>query len=317
MEFRHLNIIRQAVACGFNLTRVAEALHVSQPGISRQIRELEEELGVQIFVRSGKKILGLTPPGKEVLDAANAIMEENSRLKSIVSRFEANPHGVLRIASTAFAIPLLSAALAELRAAYPETRLTIRQYEAAGVAQALIHDQADIGIGGEGILGKVDIISRPCLKSRFVLAGLPRFFHHSPSTPSLKSLSTIALLSYPEGSSVRRPVDTAFRNAGIRPMIVLTGDTILLLSCAEAGMGVAVVCGPSKSVVEKHWGVVAHDASALFEDIPLWLAVRRGKLLREFEAHFCGALAPDLDFQSFQQDVLSRDTERWEPEFII
>ena len=82
-------------------------------------------------------------------------------------------------------------------------------------------------------------------------------------------------------------------------------------------MGVAVVCGLSKSAVEKHWGVGVHDASTLFEDIPLWMAVRRGKLLREFEAHFCCALAPDLDFESFQQDVLSRDSGRWEPEFII
>ncbi|MDR1125716.1 MAG: LysR family transcriptional regulator [Deltaproteobacteria bacterium] len=317
MEFRHLEIIRQAVACGFNLTRVAAALYVSQPGVSRQIRELEEELGVQVFVRVGKKILGLTLPGEEVLASANVIMEESSRLKSLVVRFEANPRGVLRIAATSPALPLLSNALAGLRASYPEVRSVVRQCGADEVAEALVHNRADIGIGGRGMLGKAGVIARACPKLRFVIAGLREFFATAPAPPDLERLAALPLLCYPENYVEQQQVEAAFRRAGLQPAPVLTGDADFLLSCAQAGLGVAIVCASCQGIAEKAKELTAYDAGSLFEDVSMWLALRRGKLPRDFEACVCRALIPGLDMEAFQKDILAREVGKWEREFAV
>ena len=317
MEFRHLEILRQAVACEFNLTRVAEALHVSQPGISRQLRELEEELGVQLFIRSGKRLLGLTQPGKEALASAGVIMEESARLKSIVARFGAKPCGVLRITATSFVLPLLGSHLAALREQYPGVRCALRQRDALETADALIYDRADIGIGGRGLLGKADVVARPLPPLRYSIVAPKNLLAPSSAPPTLEELAALPLLSYPEGSAERQQVDAAFAQAGLAPNVALTGDTAFLLSCAEAGMGPAIVCGPARGVMEHNRQLAVFDGSHLFEDSRAWLAVRRGKLLRNFEAQFCRGLLPAIDLEAFQRDILSRSAREWETEFVI
>jgi len=315
MEFRHLEIVRQAVACGFNLTRAAEALHVSQPGISRQIRELEEELGVRIFIRAGKKFLGLTQAGKEVAAAADAIMEESARLKSLVARLEARPCGVLRIAAASCALPLMGQRLAELRTEYPEVRFALRQCDAPAAADALIFDRADIGIGGRGMLGKADVVARPLPALPFSIVVPKSLRAQTAVAPTLEELAAVPLLSYPDDAAERQLVDAAFARAGLAPEMLLTGDATFLIRCAEAGMGAAIVCGsPDREQVPQ---CVVFDGSGWFESSRLWLAARRGKLLREFEARFCRSLLPDLDMEQFQREILSRNAREWEPEFAI
>lgn len=317
MEFRHLEIIRQAAACGFNITRVAESLYVSQPGISRQIRELEDELGVRIFIRSGKKILGLTPPGKEVLASADRIMEEHSRLKSLVARYEANPRGALRIAVTPFALPLLPGVIRSLRFSYPEVRVSVIQLDATEVAEALLHDRADIGMGGRGMLGKKEIISRSCPQLPFVIVGHERFFPAGSAMPSLEDLVNLPLLGYPDNSAEQQIIERAFRQAGLTATTILNGDTGFLLECAKSALGVAILCGQEATALEKTAGILAYEAGKLFAGAPLWLAVRRGKLVRDFEVCFFRELISDLDIPTFQKEILSRDMGNWEPEFAI
>jgi LysR family cys regulon transcriptional activator len=327
MEFRHLEILRQAVACEFNLTRVAEALHVSQPGISRQIRELEEELGVQLFMRAGKKLLGLTQPGKEALASADAIMEEGARMRSIVARFESSPCGVLRIAATSLVLPLLGSRLALLRENCPEVRCSLRLRDALETADELIYDRADIGIGGRGMLGKAEVIARPLPPLRYSIAMPENFLighgARSSAPPTLEELAALPLLAYPEDSAERRQMDAAFERAALSPEVALTGDTDFLLACAAAGMGPAVVCGlpgdpPGDGDVNgRHGRLTMFAASHLFADAQAWLAVRRGKLLRDFEARFCRDLLPGIDLAAFQREILARSAREWEPEFVI
>lgn len=317
MEFRHLEIIRQAASCNFNLTRVAEILHVSQPGISRQIRELEEELGVQLFIRAGKKLLGLTPPGKEVLSSANVIMEENARLKTLVARFEASPRGVLHITATPLTLPLLGCHLALLRTLYPGIHISFRQRDALETAEDLIYDRADIGIGERGMVGKADVVARPLSPLRYSIVALRSLLPQSEAAPTITDLAKLPLLCYPENSPERHSVDRGFAQVGLTPSVVLTGDTAFLLACAEAGAGVAVVCGPIRDSTENTTRLPIFDGSGMFGDIQVWLAVRRGKLLRNVEVQLCRYLDPDLDVELYQKEILTRDAERWEPEFTI
>jgi DNA-binding transcriptional LysR family regulator len=249
---------------------------------------------------------------------------------------------VLRIAATAFVLPLLGGHLARSRERYPEVRFSLRLRDALEAADELIYDRADIGIGGRGMLGKAEIIARPLPPLRYSLAAREHFFARSAAAsglnparmqgapggtaprletapPTLEELAALPLLSYPEGSAERQQVDAAFEQAGLSPEVVLTGDTALLLACAAAGMGIAVVCGLPEGGAVEH-GEYGRDftvvsGSHLFADARAWLAVRRGKLLRDFEARFCRDLLPGMDIVVFQREILARSAR--EPEFVI
>jgi LysR family cys regulon transcriptional activator len=224
---------------------------------------------------------------------------------------------VLRIAATAFTLPFLGQSLALLREQYPEVHVALRQRDALETAEALLYDRADIGIGGRGMLGKADIIARPLPSLRFSIAAAQSLAARLSVPPILEELAAFPLLGYAEGSPERQQVDAAFERSGLRPDVALTGDTAFLLSCAETGMGVAVVCGPLRAITQHSPQLAVFDGAELFEDARAWLAVRRGKLLRDFEARLCRSLLPGLDLESFQKDALSRDGKGWEPEFVI
>ncbi|HBD35067.1 MAG TPA: transcriptional regulator, partial [Cupriavidus sp.] len=162
MNLHQFRFVREAVRQNFNLTEAAKALYTSQPGVSKAIIELEEELGVDIFTRHGKRIRSLTEPGRRILTSVEKILQEVESLKRVGKDYAAQDQGNFTIATThtqaRYALPRV---ISEFTKRYPKVRLSIQQGNPAQIADMILHDQADLGIATEGISGDKSLVSLP------------------------------------------------------------------------------------------------------------------------------------------------------------
>ncbi|MDR1920972.1 MAG: LysR family transcriptional regulator, partial [Candidatus Adiutrix sp.] len=218
MDIQQLKIIQQTANCDFNLTKVAQTMHTSQPGISRQIRALEDELKVELFIRVGKRLVGMTQSGKEVLDIASRIMMDVANLQNIPRRFGESSTGLLRVAATATGLSRLPALAVDFHAQYPRVSVAARQQESDEVAKALRHGEADIGIAGERLRGLPDLATFSCASIGYQ-ALLPPKHALANAKLSLEGLARYPLLTYRAGTEERLHVDNAFAAAGLKPNI--------------------------------------------------------------------------------------------------
>jgi LysR family cys regulon transcriptional activator len=317
VDLHKLKIVQQAADCDFNLTRTAQALHTSQPGISRQILELEEELGMALFIRVGKRLIGMTPPGKELLEIAGRILAEVRNIQGLPARFGKNDTGMLRLAANAPGAVRIPGILAAFHSRYPDVRVVVRQQETFAVVSALLHDEADIGIGGEQLRGVRELVAFPCALAKYrmlIPQGHPLALE---ARPDLESLAAWPLLTYRGGTEERLRVDNAFSGAGIVPRIAITGDAACLAGCARLGLGIAIVCAQEEESRKPVRGVHVRDASRLFGELAFWVGIRQGKLFSEFERQCLQLLLPDLEPEVVQQAVLSREPGPFIPNFTI
>ncbi|GHV51117.1 CysB family transcriptional regulator [Deltaproteobacteria bacterium] len=318
MDIQHLQIIQYTAICEFNLTKAAQTLHTSQPGISRQIRELEEELGVTIFIRSGKRLTGLTEPGKAVLNLACRIMADVRHIQTIPSRFGKTDTGLLRVTTDSTGIACVPRTFTRFNELYPKVRVACRQQEAMNIASALLHDEADIALAGSRLRVSRDIVTFPCavMQYKVVVAKSHPLARRAPLL-TLDSLLAYPLMTYSADKEERLQVSNAFAGAKMTPNIVLTADAACLIKCARLGMGVAIVCAEGADIAEQKQGIFMRDAGHLFEGAPLLLGIRRGKLLRDFERQYIQILLPDIDTDVIQQAVLNKNPEQFIPDFSI
>ena len=314
MDLQKFNILRHAAACDFNLTRAAQALHTSQPGVSRQIRELEEELGVDLFIRVGKRLVAMTEPGKEILEIADRILADVNNIRSVPGRFEKDGSGVLRIASDMSGAARLPAALKEVRSSFPGVRIAVMQRDRAGVAAALLHGTADIGIGGDHLRNVRDIAAFPCFLSPYTVLVAAGSAPAGGEKITLKALSARPLLTHSAGTEERTLVDNAFAAAGLTPNIILTAEIPCLIRCAALGMGTAIVCHEGE-IREK--GLKTFKAEKLFGSAAFYLGVRRGKLFRDFELRFTQSMLPDANLEALRKEAAGRTPAPYVPGYSI
>jgi LysR family cys regulon transcriptional activator len=317
VDLQHLKIIQQAADCGFNLTRAAQALHTSQPGISRQIRELEEELGLELFVRVGKRLIDMTPPGRDLLEISGRILAEVRNIQGLSARFGKSDSGILRLAVNAAGSGRIPGILAGFRSQYPHVRVVIRRQDSPAVISALLHDEADIGIAGEQLRGVRELVSFPCASVKYRLLVPDAHPLVREKSPGLDALAAWPLLTYRGGTEERVPVDNAFALAGITPHIAVTGDTACLAGCARMGLGIAIVCGEEEEGRQSVKNLRKRDAGRLFGQLSFWAGLRQGKLLSEFERQFLHLLLPELEPESIQQAVQAREPKPVIPSFRI
>ena len=165
MNFQQLRSVRETVRCGFNLTEVAAMLYTSQPGVSRQIRELERELGVEVFVRAGKRLTGLTPPGAALLPIVERLLLEADNLKRAGNDFSAHLEGQLSVAAThsqaRYALPPV---VKDFRDRFPKVTLHLRQGSPKQVAAMLLSGEADIGVATEALADYPQLVTLPCYR---------------------------------------------------------------------------------------------------------------------------------------------------------
>ena len=295
MNFQQLRSVRETVRCGFNLTEVANALHTSQPGVSRQIRELEEELGIELFVRAGKRLTGLTDPGQHVLPIIERILLDSANLRKAGQEFVAQQNGQLSIAAThsqaRYALP---AAVQEFRQHFPNVKLNLHQGSPRQVAEMLLSGEADIGIATEALAQYEALVALPCYRwthSVLVPPGHPLL--DAPLT--LERLAAWPLITYDNGFTGRTHIDEAFTQRKLNPHIVLSAmDADVIKTYVELGMGVGIVASIAYEA-ERDTGLRAIDAGHLFGINLTRLAVRRGSYLRGYVYAFIESFAPTLN----------------------
>ncbi|MDB5930244.1 MAG: transcriptional regulator, LysR family [Polaromonas sp.] len=295
MNFQQLRSVRETVRCNFNLTDVAHALHTSQPGVSRQIRELEEELGIELFVRAGKRLTGLTEPGAHVLPIIERLLLESSNLKKAGQEYMARQNGLLSIAAThsqaRYALP---PAVQEFRQQFPNVKLHLHQGSPKQVAEMLLSGEVDVGIATEALNDYPDLVALPCYRwthSVIVPPGHPLL--GMPLT--LHSLAQFPLITYDTGFTGRSHIDEAFGQQQLAPNIVLTAmDADVIKTYVQLGMGVGIVASIAYEA-ERDTALRALDAGALFGINLTKLAVRRGSYLRGYVYAFIESFAPTLN----------------------
>ncbi|WP_077001113.1 CysB family HTH-type transcriptional regulator [Variovorax sp. KK3] len=306
MNFQQLRSVREAVRCGFNLTEVANTLHTSQPGVSRQIRELEEELGIELFVRAGKRLTGLTEPGGHVLPIIERMLQESSNLRHAGQEFVARQSGRLSVAAThtqaRYALPV---AVQEFRGRFPDVSLHLHQGSPKQVAQMLIDGEADVGIATEALGDYPQLIALPCYRWTHSVVVPPG--HDLLDGPlTLEALAEHPLITYDNGFTGRTRIDRAFEDNGLAPQIVLTAmDADVIKTYVQLGMGVGVVAGIAFEA-ERDTHLRALDAGELFGINQTRLAVRRGSYLRGYVHAFIESFAPSLT-REVVEDALASD----------
>ena len=305
MNFQQLRSVREAVRCHFNLTDVAAMLHTSQPGVSRQIRELEEELGVEVFVRNGKRLTGLTPPGVTLLPIVEKILLDVESLKRVGEDFSSELTGKLSVAAThsqaRYALPH---AVKDFRQLFPQVTLHLHQGSPKQVAEMLLSGEADIGVATEALLHYPQLITLPCYRwthSVVVPKGHALLKQSEPLT--LAQLAKYPIITYEQGYTGRSHIDQAFANAGLEPDVVLTAmDADVIKTYVELEMGVGIVASVAIDD-ERDTNLKAIDAGHLFEINQTRLAIRRGAWLRGFVYRFIETFAPTLTRLEIEKEI--------------
>ncbi|WP_298011321.1 CysB family HTH-type transcriptional regulator [uncultured Aquabacterium sp.] len=304
MNFQQLRSVREAVRRGFNLTEVAAALHTSQPGVSRQIRELEDELGVTLFMRAGKRLTGLTEPGTSLLPIIERLLLDSENLRQVSRDFASHDAGPLSLAAThsqaRYALP---SAVKDFRQLFPQVTLSLHQGSPRQIAQMLLSGEADIGIATEALTQYEQLITLPCYRWTHTVVAPPDhpLFDGQPLT--LERLSRYPMVTYDEGYTGRSHIDEAFARAGIKPSIVLSAmDADVIKTYVELGMGVGIVASIAYDA-DRDRNLRALDAGHLFEVNMTRLAFRKGAFLRGYAYAFIETFAPPLTREVVEQAV--------------
>ncbi|HAS51051.1 MAG TPA: transcriptional regulator [Gammaproteobacteria bacterium] len=295
MNFQQLRIVQEAVRCNFNLTEVANALFTSQSGVSKHIKDLEDELGVELFVRRGKRFLGLTEPGKELVKIVKRLLLEANNIRQLAAQFSHRDQGQLCIATThtqaRYALPPI---VGRFKAAFPKVHLVLRQGDPAEIAALLLSGEADIGIATETLADVAELATFPFYHWRHAVI-VPEAHPLAATTPlTLDAIAEHPIITYHEGFTGRTRIDAAFTQAGLAPDIVISAlDADVIKTYVELGLGIGIIAAmayhPSRDT-----GLQLLDSTHLFENNTAWIAVHRGCYLRNFAVQFIELCNPAL-----------------------
>ncbi len=303
MNFQQLKSVREAARRGYNLTEVAHALFTSQPGVSRQIRELEDELGIDIFERNGKRLTGLTEPGKEVLHIVERLLLEAENLQRAGETYSGKTTGTLSIAATHTQTRyVLPKAVQQFRSAFPDVRIALQQSAPEHIAEWVLSGKADIGIATEGLSRFDGLVSFPCYEWHHAIVVPDRHPLLALKEVTLEHLADHPLITYDQGFTGRSHIDEAFDLRQLTPDVVLTAmDSDVIQQYVTMGLGVGIVA--SMAVEQLSPGLQTIRANHLFASNVTRVAVRRGAFLREYAIDFIRQLAPKLSLDELSAAV--------------
>ena len=308
MKLHQLRYLLTIVQNGLNITAAARALHTSQPGISKQIRLLEEELGFQIFERDGRNVTRVTAPGQEVVEHARRLMEEAENIRRLSSDFRDENRGSMSIATThTQARYVLPPVIQQFRGKYPKVDLHLHQGASEQIADLAAANRVDFSIatGSNDLFPSLALM--PCFRWHRDIV-VPRS-HPLANTrkPTLRQISEYPIVTYVFGFTGRSSLTELFERESLKPEVALTArDSDVIKTYVRLGFGVGIVA--SMSIDEKEDSdLVAIDGAHLFPEHVTWIGVRRGRLLRGYMYEFIRLFAPHLTRRLVDQALRARD----------
>ncbi len=295
MNFQQLRIIRETVRRNFNLTEVAGALFTSQSGVSKHIKDLEDELGVELFVRRGKRLLGLTDPGRELVGIVDRILVDTANIKKLGQQYASRDEGQLTVATThTQARYALTGVVTDFVKSFPKVRLALHQGGPPEIAAMLLNGEAEIGIATETLAATSQLATFPYYTWHHGVI-VPKGHPLEASGPlTLDAIAEYPIITYHEGFTGRGNIDKAFADAGLAPDIVMSAmDTDVLKTYVGLGLGVGIIASMAFDA-RRDAPLRMIDAGSLFPPNTTWIAVRKGSFLRGFAYRFIELCAKDL-----------------------
>ncbi|WP_274585485.1 LysR substrate-binding domain-containing protein [Neisseria leonii] len=296
MKLQQLRYALEVYRHNLNVSEAADALFTSQPGVSKQIRLLEDELGIQIFIRSGKRIVSVSQPGKSVLQMAERILHDIQNIKNIGREFSGQDNGTLTIATThtqaRYVLPDVVAAFMQR---YPKVRLNIRQSDPEGIVQMLHEDGADVAVLNELPASCGDLRRLPC--KRWVYGLVMPEDHPLLDNMGLswEALLRYTLITYESAFTPGSSSARAFGRAGVSrdDIALFAADADVLKAYVRRGLGIGVVEKMAFSP-ESDQGLVMVDAAKLFEPADTSVLLRQDTYLRGYIYDFLELFSPEL-----------------------
>lgn len=294
MKLQQLRYIVEIVNQNLNITDAAEALYTSQPGISKQVRLLEQELGLEIFERNGKHIKGITPEGSKIIAIARELLAKTQSIKAIGDEFNYPDQGALRIATTnTQARYVLPSVVERFVARYPRVSLQIHQGSPTQIYEALLSGEVDLAITTEAQYLFEGVILLPCYHwNRSVIVKKDHPLANCQHL-TIEELGKYPLVTYTFGFTGASDLSQAFNSSGILPNIVFTAtDADVIKTYVRLGLGVGIMASMAHTSDDSD--LVALDASHLFQYSSTQIAFKRGAFLRNYMYDFIHYFSPHL-----------------------
>ncbi|CED71651.1 HTH-type transcriptional regulator CysB [Aliivibrio wodanis] len=316
MKLQQLKYIVEVVNHSLNVSSTAESLYTSQPGISKQVRLLEDELGVQIFERSGKHLTRVTPSGNEIIKISREILSRVESIKSVAGEHTNPEKGTLNITTThtqaRYALPDV---IKGFKNRYADVSLHMHQGTPAQMSDAIAKGTADFAIATEALHLYQDAIMLPCYHWNRSIVVTKDHPLAQKSKITIEDLATYDLVTYVFGFTGRSALDSAFNKAGLKPRIVFTAtDADVIKTYVRLGIGVGVIASMAMDP-DRDSDLVALDASHIFDASTTTIGFKRGSFLKSYMFDFMERFAPHLTRPIVEQAIMLKNNQEIEDMF--
>ena len=313
MKLQQLRYVCEVARQGLNISTAAGALHTSQPGISKQLRSLEQELGIEIFVRNGKRLVAVTEPGRAVIVIAERMLADAANLKRAGEDFAGEKLGTLTIATThtqaRYALPK---AVAAFKRRYPKVQLFIHQGNPTQISEEVARGEADLCVATEHIAEHAGLVALPCYRWKRCIAVPPQHPLLKVAPLTLEAVARYPIVTYDFAYANRSMVNRAFAQRGLAPQVVLTAfDADVIKTYVELGLGVGIMAAMAFNPKrDRHLRAI--DAAHLFPSSTTRLGIKRGAYLRRYAYDFIELFAPTLSRDLVERTVMEKEGSRYE-----
>ena len=304
MNLQQLRYLNEVVRRGLNISEAANALYTSQPGVSKQIKLLEDELGIEIFVRNGKRITAITEPGKAILEIAQRMLLETENLRQVGAEFRSQDSGMLTVATThtqaRYALPPV---VKQFIKRYPKVKLNLHQGNPTQIAQQVLDGEADIAIATESLSLYDELVTLPCYEWNHCVIVPPKHpllaekntKNSCPGTRlTLEKIAQYPIITYDFAFSGRGKINAAFEARKLTPNVVLTAiDADVIKTYVELGLGIGIVAHMAY-IPERDKHIRMIEAGHLFQPSTTRIAIRKNEYLRGYTYDFIELFAPHL-----------------------